>query len=125
MTSPLLQLRNDLMLHVDAKAEPTSTALSSIQSALKALGDNVTRFGQRVPVLNEDGIADNFGRVKQLEKVHTYLTLDHLWRTGVGPQNLRVVSIPEPVEGSDATGIVAGLIPKVLGPAYFPQPAGH
>lgn len=78
MTSPLLQLRNDLMLHVDAKAEPTSTALSSIQSALNALGDNVTRSGQRVPVLNEDGITDNFGRVKQLEKVHTYLTVDHL-----------------------------------------------
>lgn len=119
MTSLLLQLRNDLMLHIDAKVEPMFEQYSK---RFKYIGRQrhairATCFGA-----DEDGITDNFGRVKQLENVYTHLMVDDLENRSRS-SNLRVVSVPESVEGSDTIGIMAGLIPKVSGPAYFPNPS--
>uniref|UniRef100_A0A667XYD2 L1 transposable element RRM domain-containing protein n=1 Tax=Myripristis murdjan TaxID=586833 RepID=A0A667XYD2_9TELE len=114
--------KEDLLKHMDKKTADIQTSLSKIETSLSTLSEQVQELETRVGA-NEDNINEYCSRTEKLEKQVSFLKekVDDLENRS-RRSNVRIINIPEKMEGRDTTGFLEQLIPKLLGHDNFSSP---
>uniref|UniRef100_A0A667X2L4 L1 transposable element RRM domain-containing protein n=1 Tax=Myripristis murdjan TaxID=586833 RepID=A0A667X2L4_9TELE len=107
---------------MDKKTADIQTSLSKIETSLSTLSEQVQELETRVGA-NEDNINEYCSRTEKLEKQVSFLKekVDDLENRS-RRSNVRIINIPEKMEGRDTTGFLEQLIPKLLGHDNFSSP---
>lgn len=116
------ETKTDLTTHIDRKTADIQTTLTKIETSLSTLSEQVEEIETRVSA-NEDDIKDARDRVEKMEKLITQLKdktddLENRSRRS----NIRILNIPERVEGQDTAGFLEKFIPQILGNDNFTSP---
>ena len=114
--------KEDLLAHIDKKTTDIQTSLTKIENSLSTLSEQVQELETRVGA-NEDNINEYCSRTEKLEKQLDFLKekaddLENRSRRS----NVRIINIPEKMEGRDVAGFLEQLIPKLLDSDNFPSP---
>ncbi|KAJ7999903.1 hypothetical protein DPEC_G00199240 [Dallia pectoralis] len=123
-------IAGQLQSAIEAILKPAiEAALGPITSVLDGIGVSVEAQGRQISDL-EQGLSDYSDRAVALELAVTRLTsecaqmadkIDDL-ESRSHRCNLRVVGIPERLEGADPVAFMSGFFPEVLGDSFAPSP---
>lgn len=119
LLNAIKETKEELTKHIDKKTADIQITLTKIESSLNTLSEQVEEMEARVST-NEDDIKEMHNRTDKVEKLTTQLKdkIDDLENRS-RRSNLRILNIPEQVEGHDAVGFLEKLIPQILGNDNF------
>lgn len=116
------ELKTNLSESLETSLMPIRTSLETIGTALDSHSQKITTI-ENTLTAHSDEIAELTTRVGQLEKANAALAskAEDLENRSWG-QNLRIVGLPEGLEGSSPVEFISGLLQIVIGNDIFPEP---
>ena len=118
------ELKMNLSTSLETPLMPIRTLLENISAVLDSHSQKITAI-ENTLTAHSDELAELTAKVSQLEKANTALAskmedLENRSRR----QNLRIVGLPEEMEGSSPVEFISGLLQTVIGNDIFPEPPG-
>ena len=116
------ELKKNLSTSLETSRMPIRTSLETISAALDSHSQKITTIEDTLTA-HSDELAKLTTRVGQLEKANVALAsktedLENRCRR----QNLRIVSLPEGLEGGSPVEFISWLLQTVIGNDIFPEP---
>ncbi|CAK6967586.1 LINE-1 retrotransposable element ORF1 protein [Scomber scombrus] len=116
------ELKKNLSASLDTSLMPIQTLLETISAVLDSHSQKITTI-EGTLTAHSDELAELTTRVGQLEKANAALTsktedLENRCRR----QNLRIVSLPEGLEGGSPVEFISRLLQTVIENDVFPEP---